>query len=230
METTLAFSGPPGVGKTSTAVALARDLFGKDFRSNLNEYNASDSRGIEFIRSEIRRLVSVTPIGFAYQIIFLDEADELTNGAQTALRQVMMKHTDTTKFILSCNSPEKIIDPIKDRMAILNFKPLQVDVIFEKLRIVCANEHIGFEGGVLEIIAKSSGGSLRKAIQNIEVYRNSDNIITLDNITTFNQCPLEIQGIDLLLQKAFAGEIEGYETQLENLDGGFSSKEILSED
>jgi replication factor C small subunit len=227
-------SGPPGVGKTSTATVIAHELFGKAWRYNFHEYNASDNRGIDFIRNEIKRLVSVVPVGASSQIIFLDEADELTASAQTALRQIMMKHTDTTKFILACNYPENIIDPIKDRMVVFNFELLQPEVIVEKLKFVCTKESIGFEGNALEIIAESSGGSLRKAIRNIEVYRNADNFITLDNIITLESTrkrisSLEIEGIESLIQKAFAGDIEEYEKKLDKLfDGGFRATEMLS--
>jgi replication factor C small subunit len=233
-DTTPAFYGPPGVGKTSTAIALGRDLLGKEWKENVHIYNASDSRGIDFIRDNIKTIVRTVPAGAAFQIVFLDEADELTHSAQTALREIMQRHTDTAKFIFSCNCPENIIDPIKDRCAEFKFYRIQPDVITEKLKIVCAKEQIGFEGNALEIIAKNSGGSLRKAIQYLEVYRDSNNYISLDNITTLENfrtqiISQEIQGIEQLLQKAFAGDVEEYEKQLDILfDGGLFAKEMLS--
>ena len=223
------FVGQPGVGKTSAAHALARDLYGEHWRANFHEFNASTTRGIDFIRGDIHRLTTVTPVGAAYQIIFLDEADELTFDAQTALRQTMMKFTETTKFILSCNYPHKIIGPIKDRCSVLRFKSLKPETIAEKLKIVCENEQITYDDGVPELIAKFSGGSLRKAIQNIEVYRDHNNFISLAMLQQ-DMTALESHDVKLLLQKAISGDVNGYESQLFDLyyDGGFCAAEILS--
>lgn len=212
----LLFHGQPGVGKTSTTVALAHDLFGKLWQYNLHIYNASDDRGIDFIRTKIKNLVSIVPVGVPYQIIFLDEADELTRDAQTALREIMQKHTDTTKFILSCNCPENIILPIKDRCIALTFNPIVKDVIVEKLKMVCASERIGYDDGVLEIIAEASGGSLRKAIQSIELYRNKSNYIPQEAFQKF-VAPFDDQTVKLLLEKVFSGDISGSEEQLRSL-------------
>lgn len=212
----LLFHGQPGVGKTSTTVALAHDLFGKLWQYNLHIYNASDDRGIDFIRTKIKNLVSIVPVGVPYQIIFLDEADELTRDAQTALREIMQKHTDTTKFILSCNCSENIILPIKDRCIALTFNPIAKDVIVEKLKMVCASERIGYDDGVLEIIAEASGGSLRKAIQSIELYRNKSNYIPQEAFQKF-VAPFDDQTVKLLLEKVFSGDISGSEEQLRSL-------------
>jgi replication factor C small subunit len=222
------FVGPPGVGKTSTARAIARDLFGDNWHSNLREYNASDDRGIDFVRGSIQTLVSTVPVDAAYHIIFLDEADALTKDAQTALRQIMMKHTDTAKFILSCNYPQKIIEPIKDRCAVLRFGYLNPDVILQKLKIVCENEGITYDAGVLELIANHSKGSLRKAIQNIEVYVNSDNHISMALVGPDMQA-IKDEDARELLQKAITGDLEGFETQLYRLyyNGGFCAQELL---
>jgi replication factor C small subunit len=153
------------------------------------------------------------PVESTYQIIFLDEAYELTIAVQTALRQIMMKHTDTCKFILSCNFPGNIIGPIKARMARLDFLPILPEIILERLKFVCEKEHIGYEENALEIIAKSSSGSLRKALQNIEVYRNADNFITLSNVIVMENVRTgisfpELHGIEHMLQKVFTGDIE----------------------
>ncbi len=225
----LLFHGQPGVGKTSTAVALANDLFGKVWQYNLHIYNASEDRGINFIRTKIKNLVTIVPVGVPYQIIFLDEADELTREAQTALREIMQKHTDTTKFILSCNCPENIILPIRDRCIALTFNPIAQDVIVERLKTVCASERIGYDNGVLETIAEESGGSLRKAIQSIELYRNKNNYIPKEAFQKF-AAPFDDRAVKLLLEDVFAGDISGSEEHLRSLyRDGYRAISIFNE-
>ena len=224
----LMFAGPPGVGKTSTARAIAKDLYGDNWSFNLHEYNASSSRGIDFIRTDIQQLVTTVPVGAAYHIIFLDEADELTKDAQTALREIMMRHPDTAKFIFSCNYPHKIIAPIKDRCAVLRFSYLETDVIIERMRFVCASEGVTYDEEALKLIANRSNGSLRKAIQGIEVYVNVDNYVSFDLVNA-DKALNDAENTKELLRKAFSNDVEGFETQLFKLhyEGGFCAAELL---
>ena len=107
----LMFSGAPGIGKTSSAHALAHDILGDTKKINFSVFNASKTRGIDFIRDKIATLCAIQPVSAQFKIIFLDEADALTIDAQEALREIMMAHTKITKFILGCNKPEKLIAP-----------------------------------------------------------------------------------------------------------------------
>lgn len=210
------FSGPPGTGKTSTAIALAKDLFGKEWRVNLHEFNASNDRGIGFIRNEIMGLWRTQPVDTAFHIIFLDEADELTDSAQTTMRNLMEKNTSTTKFILSCNNLSKIIDPIQSRCTVFHFKPIPKDVILERMKVVCKKEHIICEEGALEILANASNGSLRTAIKNIAIYRDRKNCITLENVQdiAYN---FEEYSIEKMLEVLFSGDTKKAYNQLGEL-------------
>ena len=114
----LMFTGPAGVGKTTTALALVKSILGEYWRQNFLELNASDARGIDTVRDRIKNFCRLKPVGAPFRIIFLDEVDNMTKDAQHALRREMEMYTKTASFILSCNYSSKIIDPIQSRCAI----------------------------------------------------------------------------------------------------------------
>ncbi len=120
----LIFSGPAGVGKTAAAVAMARELYGDTWSENFTESNASDERGIDVVRNKIKNSARTMPIGDAsFKIIFLDEADALTDAAQSALRRTMERYSGTCRFVLSCVSPDtKIVLPGEVELTMREFE------------------------------------------------------------------------------------------------------------
>ncbi|HEX32922.1 MAG TPA: replication factor C small subunit [Candidatus Aenigmarchaeota archaeon] len=160
----LLFSGPAGVGKTTCALALAHELFGKNWKQNFLELNASDDRGIDTIRSKVKDFARTRPIGAGFKIILLDEADALTRDAQQALRRTMENYSETCRFILDCNYVSKIIDPIQSRCAILRFKPLEKEDVVEYLREIAKKEKLKVEKNALEAIYDVTKGDMRRAI------------------------------------------------------------------
>jgi replication factor C small subunit len=120
----LIFSGPAGIGKTTAAVAMARELYADTWAENFTELNASDERGIDVVRNKIKNFARTTPIGGAFfKIIFLDEADALTDAAQSALRRTMERYSATCRFIFSCVSPDtKIVLPDEVEMTMAEFE------------------------------------------------------------------------------------------------------------
>ncbi len=160
----LLFAGPPGTGKTTTALALARDLFGETWRHNFLELNASDERGIDVVRGKIKDFARTKPIDADFKIIFLDEADALTQDAQQALRRTMEKYANITRFILSCNYSSKIIPPIQSRCAVFRFKPLPEDAVKSLLMKIAEKEGIEVEDEALKALIDLSEGDMRKAI------------------------------------------------------------------
>ena len=122
----LLFSGPAGVGKTSTVLVIVKTLFKDSWKQNFLDLNASDEKGIDIIRNEIKDFARTKAIGdVPFKIIHLDECDSLTREAQQALRRTMENYASSTRFCLSCNYSSKVIDPIQSRCTIFRFKPLE---------------------------------------------------------------------------------------------------------
>ncbi|MEE8400995.1 MAG: replication factor C small subunit [Candidatus Hydrothermarchaeaceae archaeon] len=158
------FSGPPGIGKTTAAIALAKGLFGRDWHTNLLELNASDERGIDIVRGKIKNFARTQAIGGEFKIIFLDEADALTKDAQNAMRRTMEKHSKICRFILSVNYSSKIIGPIQSRCAIFRFRKLKDEDIKNRLLYIINREKLKVEAGGIDAVLYMSEGDLRKAI------------------------------------------------------------------
>ena len=175
------FYGPPGTGKTSTILALSKQLFGPDlFRSRVLELNASDERGINIVRTKIkdfaRQQLSSAPAGPAgeeymkkypcppFKIIVLDEADSMTQDAQSALRRTMENYSRITRFCLICNYVTRIIDPLASRCSKFRFKSLDGGDAVARIAEIARLEGVPLEDGVPEALARCAEGDLRRAI------------------------------------------------------------------
>lgn len=157
------FAGPAGVGKTTIALCLARELFGERWKSNFQETNASDERGINIVRGRVKDFARMKSLGADFKIIFLDESDALTPEAQQALRRTMERYSDSCRFILSCNYSSRIIEPIQSRTSVFRFRRLTEEGVKEFINRIAKGEKLTVSEDALKAIYEISEGDLRKA-------------------------------------------------------------------
>jgi replication factor C small subunit len=166
----LLFAGPPGVGKTTTALCIARQLLGEEWRRDTLELNASDERGIKMVRERVKEFAAVMKLITGnrdekpFRIIILDEADEMTSEAQTALRRIIEDSSRTTRFIIICNYLSQIIEPLKSRCVVFQFTRLAKEDLIRHLKTICETEGVKFEEKALSQIYDETSGDLRHSI------------------------------------------------------------------
>jgi replication factor C subunit 3/5 len=161
----LLFYGPPGTGKTSTIKACARKMYGQDYRSMCLELNASDERGIDVVRDQIKEFAGTRKLFSAgVKLVILDEADAMTTDAQSALRRVIEKYTSNTRFCMICNYVNKIMPALQSRCTKFRFAPLRPEQIDSRLQQVIDAEKINVTPGGKAAVLALAGGDLRRVL------------------------------------------------------------------
>ncbi|MFQ5761842.1 MAG: replication factor C small subunit [Candidatus Bathyarchaeia archaeon] len=167
----LLFAGPPGNGKTSVALCIARKLLGANWRNYMLELNASDERGIQMVRERIKtfsRHLTGTLANVPFGLVILDESDQMTSEAQTALRRIMEANSRTSRFILICNYAGKIIEPIQSRCAVFRFSSLKKEDVAGFLKKIAKKEDLSLHDGALSALFDYAGGDLRRSVNTLQ--------------------------------------------------------------
>jgi replication factor C small subunit len=172
------FAGPPGTGKTTAALCLARDLYGEGYREHLMELNASDERGIKIVRETVKTFARTRSIGeIPFKILILDEADNMTSDAQQALRRTMERFTETCRFVMIANYSGKIIEPLQSRCAPFRFSYMQQQDQDRYLRNIINKENIKILDEGYDAIFEVSQGDLRRATNTLQAAASMGKLI-----------------------------------------------------
>jgi replication factor C subunit 2/4 len=228
----LMLAGPPGTGKTTSMLCLARELLGDQCKDAVLELNASDDRGLDVVRNKIKlfaqRKVSLPGSNY-HKIVILDEADSMTPQAQQALRRTMELHSATTRFAFACNNSSKIIEPIQSRCAVVRFTRLTGDEVLHRIRLVAAKEGVDVTPDGYEAIRYISDGDMRNALNCLQATHAGFGKVNADNV--FKVCdqphPIVIEEIFKLCLDA--KDLRAAHKELNHLMGrGYAAGDVMS--
>jgi replication factor C subunit 2/4 len=238
----LLFYGPPGTGKTSLILAVAKELFGKtNYRDRVLELNASDERGIDVIRTKVKKFAQFAvgnqkheetgePLP-PFKIIILDEADSLTKDAQAALRRIIENYTKVTRFCIICNYISRIIDPITSRCSKFRFQPLSDSAHLGRLGHIAQQENIVVTEDGLRAAMSHAEGDLRRSINIIQSAASLYQGKPLSNSEVTEIAGAVPQSVaQKTLDVAFSGSMKHILDNVDNIAGeGYSITQTLQQ-
>ncbi|MFB6291925.1 MAG: replication factor C small subunit [Candidatus Nanohaloarchaea archaeon] len=221
-------AGPAGTGKTTSAIALAKDLYGDKWKQNFMETNASDDRGIDVVREQIKDFARTKAVEDDYKIIFLDEADALTPDAQQALRRTMEQFSSNCRFILSCNYSSKIIDPIQSRCAVFRFKRLDDEDTKKYIDRIAEGEDFEITDSAVDAVLRVASGDLRRVTNILQTAAIQKDEIEEEDIYGA-AASLKPEEISEILENALNGDFMDARDTLSELmiDRGLDGQDVI---
>ena len=202
----LLFSGSAGVGKTTTALCLSRQILGEYVKDYTLELNASDERGIDMVREKVKKFSRFAGmVDVPFKIIILDEADEMTSAAQTALRRIIEDAAKICRFILIANNVSKIIDPIQSRCAAFKFTAVSEEDVMGRLEEIAKKEKVQTDKNGLKEIYEYTEGDLRHAINLMQATASLGGI-TQENVKA-SAGLTKTSDVDEVLKMALSGKV-----------------------
>lgn len=231
----LIFTGPSGIGKTSTVRCIARQFYGKYYNKSVLELNASDDRGIKSIQSDITSFCKIRlPFNKEdvdkypkFKLIILDEADNMVDRSQPQINTIMEQYKNTIKFAFTCNSSSNIIEAIQSRCVILTYMRLDLNLVMSKLSEIADNENIKYDKKSLVKIYELSSGDMRQSINILQILYNKNGSIKESDVEELYDLPQHV-----IIRKLFDHAIKkdlknALVITLELKNNGYSGSDIM---
>ena len=223
------FVGNAGLGKTTCALALARELYGEDFYEYFIEINASDDRGIPIVRNKIKGLAQARTFDFPYKIILLDEVDAMTPDAQHALRRIIETNDESCRFILTCNYPNKLIEPLKNRCIPFRFTAIPKEDLKPYLDKLLQQLKIDVSESGKDYLVHYSKGSMRPILNILEMYKKgTDKQLTEEDFMRYNK-EMSDEDIKKIVEVFKKSDVEQCDNLVDSFISfeGFTTEDII---